>query len=275
MTFIRRPRLNRRGIGENRRGGVAPLALRPLSIISSVPVLQYAIADVGLEVDALWEDQSSGGFDYTGSDWPTLDEADATLNNRATLTFDGTGESLTSGLELVAPATTPTWIWMIFAQVTWTNNDVILSDLTGSRITVAQSNTTPTIFQANGSGNVNPNTALPADSSWARGEFYFSDSAGVDYVKLRGTTVQTSAVGPGGVGTGRNIARNAAGTVFANMKLAAIMYCAGLPTAPERAALDAWVTTYYGAGLTEEGNSVIAGSGNQVVAGADRVVANA
>lgn len=106
----------------------------PLSILGA-SVLQWVRADLGVTLDtgvSVWADQSGKGRNYvqaTAGAQPAYSGSDATLNGQASMTFDGTDDKLVcSPFTLPAPATTPTWVWLIVKSITWTHLDRIVGD---------------------------------------------------------------------------------------------------------------------------------------------------
>lgn len=211
-------------------------------LISTVTVLQAVQTNLSVVPNtsgtlvAQLNDISDQGFHYTqitGSQQPTI--VPAGLNGHTFITFDGSDDEMVSTLALPVPGTTPTWIWMIFRQNAWTNNDIILgNNAANANMQIRQTGTTPALVQQNVT-QVNSNTGAPINQ-WVRGEFYFSNSTS-DYVKLGSTT--TTGAAAGNVSTvGRVLANRAAGTARAGFSLFAMIHTRGLPSVQERAALD-------------------------------------
>lgn len=244
--FARRPgeRFNRGRVGTVK----PPVILHTL--ITSVPVLQAVQSDRGITLNgstvSAWADQTANAKHYTqgtAANQPTYNAAG--LNGRPTLTFDGTNDSLASTLNLPAPGTTPTFIWWVGRQLSWTANDYWLGNNAGSLSCIIQQRTgTPQLFQYSGSA-ANSNSAGTINS-WFRGRAYFSNSTG-DYLRIGATNVTGASAGNLS-GTGRLIGA-ATGVQFANVEMAALIYTQGAPSAAELSALDAAVTAVYGAGV--------------------------
>lgn len=247
--FARRPRMNRRGIPPVGAVGSAPPPTTPLTIISSVGVLQWCRADLGITLNgstvSAWADQSGAAADYaqgTAANQPAYTLADATLNNQASMLFDGSNDRLDVTINLASG----TWIWFVFKTVTWTLNDRLFGgNAAGSnRYCVTQSATTPELRQAGSSaGPVNAGAAIDA---WARMEAHFTGSV-ADYLKLIGTSVTGTNVGIAAA-TAFQIGCNIS-TAFANIAVAEIVLCNGKPSAGELTAMDAYCTSRYGSGL--------------------------
>ncbi len=223
----------------------------PLTIISSVSVLQWVRSDLGVTVVtgvSAWLDQTSNHRDFsqgTGANQPTYSASDATLNSQPTLTFDGSNDALASTSFAQAD---PVWIWMIVKQVTWGAN---------RRIWCAnQASNTPTIFMSGVTPNVAENASATANAnsagtlgSWFRTETLFSSSTS-DYIKIGPTTVTGASAGATTIATGVLLGGAFSAGVNGNIALAEYVLCAGKPSGAELTALDAYVVGRYGAGLT-------------------------
>lgn len=197
---------------------------------------------------AAWADQSGNARDYlqaTATAQPELSVAGGP-NATAIVKFNGLSSQMTAAtLALPAPGTTPTYVWLVLLQDTWTINEVFLSGQDGTaRHQLAQLTSTPTLGANNG-GTANSSSALALDA-WGRVEIGFTNSTS-DFIKLIATAVTGNNNGNNS-STSRVIGcRNA--TAFANVWLAELFYANRIPSAAERTALDAYCTARYGAGL--------------------------
>lgn len=225
---------------------VAQLAnTTPITICGS-NLLQWCRADLGVTIgtDFLWSDQSGGATNYTklvAATGPSLTSSDSTLSNLATLTFDGTSQSCTSALQLPAPGTTPTLIWLIMKQITWTLNENLISGDGGP--VIRQSATTPKIRQINTSlGTENAAATL---TTWKRVAAWFNNGTS-DFLKVGSTNATGINAGNASDATAaRHLGRNAGATTFSNFAIAEIVYS----KANDLTALDAYGLGRYGAGL--------------------------
>lgn len=241
----------------NRRGGGARYSRRsqqqggaivtPLTIITSVSVVQWIRGDLGITLAtgvSAWADQSGNSHHFaqaTGNQQPLYTAADATLNNRPTVTGDGANDVLTNG---TLPNGAGLWMSGLIKMVTWVASTATWGGLAGDICDLLPSGVSPTLSQFNGSF-ANANGGLPV-GSWGRVEANYANTAAA-YLKLRSTNVGGAAVGAGS-GTGCSIFASA-GVAFANHAIAERIVCSGLPTPGEITALDAYYTARYGAGL--------------------------
>jgi hypothetical protein len=148
------------------------------------------------------------------------------------------------------PSATPTYIWLVIYQNSWTCNDIIVgADVgngTNTFTAIHQNPASPTLRMVNPTAQDNGGLAV---TTWGRVEVGFTNSTS-DFIKCRSTSVTGTNTGNNGTQTGRRIAKsNTNGVGFGNFSLAEIVYAKRIPTAAERAALDAYCTERYGTGL--------------------------
>ena len=212
------------------------------STILGANLTQWVRADLGVTVVtgvSNWADQSGNGRDYvqaTGSAQPALNAADATLDNQATITGDGSNDFL--ACDGFSPGI-PLYCWIIFKQISWTLNDRLVGATSGTGPRITQTATTPDLRPANAAnGGIN---AAGTIGTWFRLECAWDDAAG-DYLKI-GATSATGDTGATG-GTGRRIFCNLS-SGFGNMAIAELVYADVLPNAGQRAALDAYGAARY------------------------------
>lgn len=244
----RRP--NMRGTRSRGRGGAPQIQFSKL--VSSVPVLLAVQSDMGVTLNgstvSAWADQSGNDNHFsqgTAAAQPTY--AATALNGKPTITFDGSNDEMSSaGPNLPAPGTTPTFLWGVFRQVSWTLNEIILAANSASSTLIFQSTATPQVAMSNGL-NVNANSGA-AVGSWVRFEALFTASTS-DYLKLGGTTVTGASAGNNDPAAGFHLGRNFPGTLWSNVAFAAFMICGGNPSAAEKATLSGAVTAKYGASV--------------------------
>jgi hypothetical protein len=240
-----------RNVRTGRSAGSAT-ATDPLGLISSVPPVFFVSADVGTTIAtgvSDWTDQSGNGNSFaqaTAANQPALVTADADFGGRNSLLGDGVNDYMTNVWVPPAPNVTPSWFFLVFRQVTWTAGKYIFAASTSSAIiSFAQSGVTPALSMLNTS-NVNNNTGAAIGAS-VRGEVHFN-GATTDYTKCAATLVTgaSAAVSAGLVGLKLFSRNNGTTAQTINAKIACIGAWEGLPSLGERAALDAWVTDYYG-----------------------------
>jgi len=234
----------------------------PVSILGQQSVLQWCRADLGVTILGTqggfpavfrWKDMTGAGNDYTQATLATRPVLGGGPNGTKAIYFDGSNDELiATGPNLPAPGTTPTYVWLVLEQSAWMGNDGIfganLPVDANNYIAMHQNPTSPNLRQTCG---VTPqdNGGLPVPTTWGRVELAYTNST-ADFIKCRSTTVTGTNVGNNGGSTGRRLGKtNNSSVTFGNFGLAEIVYAKRIPTAEERAALDAYCTERYGPGL--------------------------
>lgn len=221
-----------------------------LDNVAAGKVLQYVRADVGITKDGSnriseWKDQFAGRHytQGTGANQPLFLPTDGP-NGTAAVQIDGAARFLQASLALPPGGVFPVFIWAVIRQDAFTIGNRLISDSTSSKFLLYQhANGSPTMAMYD-NVIVNPNTAA-AIGSWVRAEVAFTNSS-ADYLKL-GSTNSTGANAGSGVGPGD--VRLGDASIAARGSIAEVLYLNALPTANEKTALDAYVTSRYGAGL--------------------------
>lgn len=222
-----------------------------LSIVGDANVVAlWDAASLTASPVASWPDASGNGFALTaaGAARPTWN-ATGGPNSQPSVLFDGTDDYMTVAIDLPAPATTPTFIWAVMRQITWNTGDRIFNADTGggSRIALFQNSATPQIAQAN-NATVNSHSSLTLNT-YMRLEVFFSGSTS-DYIKA-GSAAATTGASAGNIDpTGPfELGGSVSAGTWANTEWCLLAIFRALPTAAQKAALDAYVTSRFGAGL--------------------------
>lgn len=257
MTFSRRPgaRFNRGRIATAAAAGGGPSADAPLSIVTSVTNIFFLSADLGVTIGtgvSLWENQGPTGAtgdasQATGGSQPALQSA--ALNGKNTLLFDGADDFLLfAALDLPDPDITDIWFGFVFRQKTWTVNDSVYGANSTTALRLFQVTGSPAMRQNNGlAGNDNSGAAV---DTWVRGEALYGSTA-ADYLKLGSTSSTPTSAGGNNPAAGVFTlgAHTTLGAGASHIEVATFAAWEGKPSAGELTALDAWVTSYYGAGV--------------------------
>ena len=258
--FARRAsgRTNRRGIPGSKSG------VTPLTIIKSVPVLQWIRADRGITIGtgvSAWADQSGNNNNFsqaTGSFQPAYNAADATLSNLATVTGDGVNDLLNDTMSL-NPAQE---IFMsgIVKVITWATSKAVWGSNgvpEGMELAAYTGFSNPQLGQYNGV-IANPTGGLPL-STWGRAEQVQSTTA--SYTKLNSFLVNSTLNTGSNVVTGTQLF-GTTGAAWMNAGIAERVVTRGVPTPAEKAALDAYYVARYGLEIVYGNPLSIFGSAN-------------
>lgn len=223
--------------------------ITPLTILSGT-LLQWSRADQGVTQVAgvsQWDDLSGNNRHWaqatTGSQ-PTFG-ATSGPNGTPAITFDGVDDNLrNTTLTRPVPNTTPTWIWIVFKQVTWTNSRRIYSaGNSSSTLTLVQSSPSPGLIAYN-AVNSSVNTDLVV-GAWAAVANYFSNST-ADYIQVN-DNAPTTGINLGNNGASTSMVLGAGNnTLYSNIAVAEIVYASALPTADQLAQLAAYRLMRYG-----------------------------
>jgi hypothetical protein len=223
----------------------------PLSILGS-SIAAWWRSDVvvlnGATVSQ-WTDQSGNGRHLTQgtpANQPLYSVAGGP-NATPSIFFDGTTVLVNATIDRAIPNIEITYMWLVFRQVTWVSTRRVFGFGTASNTMCAiQNSATPQIAQAD-STIINGNTAL-AVNTYGRGIFYFSGSTS-DFVKLIATTVTGASAGVLNPAVGFKLGASGATTLFGRIEVVEGFISNVLPTGAQETALDAYVTSRYGAGL--------------------------
>jgi hypothetical protein len=192
-------------------------------------VLQSVQSDLGVTQGATftWSDQSGNGKHYTQSTAVKQPTLTAGLNGYPGVLFTqdfGTpanSDVLVSSLNLPAPGTTPTWIGMVWRNITPSANGRPFCDnSTGISQTAYMYASDSNLGLFNGGPGPQSNFTL---NNWECSEFYFSNSA-ADYIKRGSNAAVTGAGANNGTGAGRNLGGNDTSVNYATFELLHMIY---------------------------------------------------
>lgn len=221
-----------------------------LSIMGTSVVALWDAASLTASPVSSWPDSSGNGFALTqgtGANQPTWN-ATAGPNANPAVLFDGIDDFLSNAaLNLPAPAAVPSTFWAVMRQVTWTADRRPWDCGGGGNLFIVQQGTTPRIDQGNGT-LANANTGLTVNV-YKRIAVCFTNSAS-DEIQVGGTTVTGASAGNNDPNTGFVLgAANIVAALPANVQVCILAIFRVLPSIAQRAALDAYVTQRFGAGL--------------------------
>ena len=224
-------------------GGVAAPIPEPPETLGANLILRCR-SDVGTA--ASWTDQVGGAHfvQGTGANQPTIN-ATGGPNGTPSFLFDGVDNYMVSPINLPAPGTTPTYLWLIFRQVTWTSGRRLLNSGTANRMHFLQTGATPQINSGNGVNYSNTNATV---NTYRRAEVLWNNAAS-DYFKIG--SVETTGAGMGNTDPAANLtlgADNAAAN-FGNLEICEILIANAAPSAGQRTQLDTYASARYGAGV--------------------------
>lgn len=246
-------RLGERGGRHGRSVSSLPGAVpRTYLLVSSVtPVLSiHADASLVLDDDTLgvtaWQDRTGNGNHYSNLG------ADSTLplwsqsggpGGRGMVSGDGSARFIRNIVwDPTVPGTTPMYWRMIARLNTWTDGAHLWGGVTAYRLALVCTTTTPSITIRN--TTVGPLTAMTL-ATWFRIEAYYSNSTS-DLIKV-GATSNTGTIVGNNDQSSHALFGITSGTFLCHCDIAKLeIFTGGLPTADERAAMDASDTTYYG-----------------------------
>lgn len=229
-------------------GGAPPIT--PATIMGANTV-EWWRSDLGITIGtgvSAWHGQVLGAdlLQATGGAQPTYNAAGGP-NGTPSLQFDGVDDDLRNAtIARAAPGTTPAVIWAIVRQLAWTSTEQIFADASANAFSLRQVTGSPTVNQ-NNAANANSNAAAVINT-WVRLQAHFSNSVN-DRLLIIATAVTGASAG-NNAGTGPRIAVNpGAGTLWANIELCELALFNANPAGAQITALDAYVTSRYGAGL--------------------------
>lgn len=236
-------------VGRSTRLGRVVLVNTPLTILGA-NLLQWCRADLGVTIAtgvSQWDDLSGNGRHYTqgtGSAQPAWG-ATSGPNGTPAITGDGVDDNLRAlDLDRPVPGTSPTWMWIVLKQVTWTNTRRIYSNgNSSSTLCLVQTSPSPGLATYNAASSVTlPDLAVGV---WGTVTTYFSNSP-ADYIQINdGTPATGVALGNNGPGTSFTLF-SGNNTLYGNVSIAEFVVADVLPSADQLTSLAAYRLARYG-----------------------------
>lgn len=220
--------------------------IEPLRIVDSKSPVFFFSGDLGVTIGtgvSAWADQSGNGRNATQATGGNQPAYSATgLNSKGVITFDGTDDHINIAYIPPAPATTPSWYWIVFNPLVGATGATFFASNNTSRHRFYWASTTTTSINC---ANAVDNSSTTA-ATWYRAEVFFNNST-TDYKKIGVNKVTGNDAGNNAGATNFTIgAINTTPTSPSNVSIACFGCWAGEPTANEKTALDMWVQRYYG-----------------------------
>lgn len=245
---------NRRPGARNNRGRVpssVATAATPLTIITSVPVRLWLRADLSVTIAtgvSNWVDQSSNAYAFaqaTGGAQPTRNAADATLNNQATITGDGTDDALVNAGTGTVGASY--WRCSVLKVNTWTLNKWVMASALGSGCGLLLAGSSPNVYL--GQNGTFVTNAGPTVGTWKRYAEQQSNAT-TDRLQIGSVVATGSALGRTAATNGLTLfAQAGSGGAYSAATFAEIIQTDGIPTPTEQTNIDTYLSTRYLASL--------------------------
>jgi hypothetical protein len=228
-------------------------ALTPLNIITSATVAGWWRSDL-MCTGALWENQANigGGTGWTqgtGGAQPTYLASDAVFNGRPSLEWDGVDDNMVSTITAPAPGTTNRFYWVIADNISFgAGTSALISGFGG---------TAHIVFRAGADAanqlTVNNGAALQGTANFTVG------TARLVQVGLTNSVADFIKIGVSNA-TGVSALNNSAASMvlgaytgaagYARVKISEVLITNGIPSAPDRAALESYAVGLYGTNVT-------------------------
>lgn len=204
-------------------------------------------SDLGVTIAtgvSAWADQSGNGNSFAqagGTQQPTLS---AGLNGHQGILFDGSNDEL-DNTTLVWPAITAARI--VYRRTSWVASSAVFGPNTNAASPAMYYPTSATARRLVAVDDAGANNGAP-DGTWVRGRALFNNTAG-EYLRLGATTTSGANLGSTRTGTGVRLAFSAFGgfVQFLNMEILLFQVYNAELSAPQDAALDAAIASFYGA----------------------------
>lgn len=164
-----------------------------------------------------WSDATGLGHDLLQA----TAELQPSVSAVGTITCDGIAQFMQSA---AYTRNQPRTLYLRFKQLTWTNQDAIVTGRGTNELIVMQYTSTPSVLAY--AGTLSPLNAAAPIGEWASCAVVFNGASSVLRI---GATKVTGNFGAG-VGTGLTLGRNGAATQYSNVEIAEIIDYAGAHT---------------------------------------------
>lgn len=191
-------------------------------------------------------DQSGSGVNYSQATAIYQPILTVGLSGFPGIAFDGSNDVMVSSLSLPAPGTTPTWIGMVFRQITWISNGCIISDPSGNSCLIYNN---PATLYSRAFNGAQGGAVSQTINTWECTEAGFTYSAS-DYLRRGSSASSVGTIFGNNASTSRNFGAQVAGGNPTNIEFLHLIYLNNIPTAPQIAAWRSAVTAKYGGSVS-------------------------
>ena len=236
------PRRPTGGRSRGRAGGIEGSQRTPLTIVTSVQIVEWWRSDFGISQSGGFVDSWTGAF---GNQWtatltarPAYNSTDAAFNGRPSLAWDGSNDEMSCALAAPAPGTTPRFYWIIVKNESLTAGlGTVISGVGGTAHIVFRAGA-----DANNQLTMNNGASQQGAAAFTVGaaklvQASFSNSAS-DFLEIGASPVS-------GINTLNNSAASLrlgsfGGAGFAQLRIAEVLITQGAPSPGERGALKSY-----------------------------------
>ena len=186
-------------------------------------------------------DQTAGAKHYSQAGATQQPVVTVGLGGNAGILADGVNDAMSSALALPAPGTTPTWVGMVFRQITWVTAKAIVGNAASAAHLIYSNSASPNLRQFNATNG--PLSSLPLNT-WEATEAAWTNSV-ADYFK-RGSTAAVTGTNTANTASADRYIFGGSASAFMNVELLMLVYMASVPSAGVIAKWRAAVTSKYG-----------------------------